>query len=76
MLFVPPWAVHGTVNLSHVPARFEVVGQPGAMTGYFAETGVLVSDESTPPERDPPDPPQLREIAPKIWHRVLDRTSR
>src|ERR1700729_621325 len=41
-VFVPPFAVHGTLNLSNAPARFEVVGQPGAMTGYFADAGVPV----------------------------------
>jgi quercetin dioxygenase-like cupin family protein len=77
-LFVPPWTVHGTLNLSHAPARFEVVGQPGAMTGYFAEAGVLVSDESAPPEHDPPGPPQLREIATRygieFWTGPADKT--
>ena len=62
-IFVPPWTVHGTLNLSDAPARFEVVGQPGAMTGYFLEAGVQVPDERTPPEREPAGPTQLREIA-------------
>jgi quercetin dioxygenase-like cupin family protein len=62
-IFVPPWTVHGTLNLSDAPARFEVVGQPGAMTGYFLEAGVQVPDERTPPEHEPAGPTQLREIA-------------
>lgn len=62
-IFVPPWTVHGTLNLSDAPARFEVVGQPGAMTGYFLEAGVQVPDERTPPERAPAGPNELREIA-------------
>jgi quercetin dioxygenase-like cupin family protein len=64
-LFVAPWTVHGTLNLALAPARFEVVGQPGVMTGYFAEAGVRLSDEPTPSKHDPPGPPQLREIAPR-----------
>jgi quercetin dioxygenase-like cupin family protein len=62
-VFVPPWTVHGTLNLSGAPTRFEVVGQPGAMTGYFLEAGVRVPDERTPPEREPPGPTELREIS-------------
>jgi quercetin dioxygenase-like cupin family protein len=62
-IFVPPWTVHGTLNLSDAPARFEVVGQPGAMTGYFLEAGVQVPDERTPPEHEPAGPTELREIA-------------
>jgi quercetin dioxygenase-like cupin family protein len=62
-IWIEPWRVHGTVNLSAAPARFLVVGQPGAMTGYFAEAGVRVPGESTPPDREPPGPAQLAEIA-------------
>ena len=40
-VWIAPWVVHGTLNLSTAPARFQVTGQPGAMTGYFARgTGV------------------------------------
>lgn len=46
-VWVPPWTVHGTLNLSTAPARFEVAGLPGAMSGYFAEAGVLVCDGET-----------------------------
>jgi hypothetical protein len=48
---------------SQAPARFQVVGQPGAMTGYFAEAGVRVADPSTEPATTPPGPGKLREIA-------------
>jgi quercetin dioxygenase-like cupin family protein len=44
-VFVAPWMVHGTLNLSGAPARFQVVGQPAAMSGYFVEAGVRVADE-------------------------------
>jgi len=65
-VFVPPYAVHGTLNLSGAPTRFQVVGQPGAMSGYFREAGVRVPDESTPPDHDPPGPAELVEIS-KRW---------
>jgi quercetin dioxygenase-like cupin family protein len=65
-LWVAPWAVHGTLNLSAAPTRFQVVGQPGAMTGYFAEAGVRVADPGTPPATEPPGPAQLRQIS-KRW---------
>lgn len=65
-IFMPPWTVHGTLNVSDAPTRFEVVGQPGAMTGYFVEAGVPVRDEHTPPDREPPGPTELREIA-RTW---------
>jgi quercetin dioxygenase-like cupin family protein len=76
-VFVPPFTVHGTLNLSNAPARFEVVGQPGAMTGYFADAGVQVPDERTPPEREPAGPADLREIAQRwgieFWTGPIDR---
>jgi hypothetical protein len=62
-VWVAPWVVHGTMNLSDAPTRFQVVGQPGAMTGYFAEAGIRVADPTTPPETPPPGPDQLREIS-------------
>ena len=75
-IFVPPWTVHGTLNLSDAPARFEVVGQPGAMTGYFLEAGVPVPDERTPPEHEPAGPNELREIAERwgieFWTGAVD----
>jgi quercetin dioxygenase-like cupin family protein len=78
-IFVPPWTVHGTLNLSHAPARFEVVGQPGAMTGYFREAGLQVPDELTPPEREPPGPTDLRDIARRwgieFWAGPIDRSA-
>lgn len=76
-IFVPPWTVHGTLNLADAPARFEVVGAPGAMTGYFLEAGVRVPDERTPPEREPAGPAELREIAKRwgieFWAGPVDR---
>jgi quercetin dioxygenase-like cupin family protein len=77
-IFVPPWMVHGTLNRSKAPTRFEVVGQPGAMTGYFREAGVQVHDENATPEHDPPGPTQLRDIAQRwgieFWTGPVDRT--
>jgi quercetin dioxygenase-like cupin family protein len=77
-IFVPPWIVHGTLNLSDAPTRFEVVGQPGAMTGYFLEAGVPVRDERTPPDRAPPGPAELGEIAPRwgieFWKGPVDHS--
>jgi quercetin dioxygenase-like cupin family protein len=77
-IFVPPWIVHGTLNLSDAPARFEVVGQPGAMTGYFLEAGVRVRDERTPPDHAPPGPAELGEIAPRwgieFWKGPVDQS--
>jgi len=62
-VFVPPWTDHGTLNLSNAPARFQVTGQPGAMTGYFTQAGVRVPTEGAPPDRPPPGPSQLKDIA-------------
>jgi quercetin dioxygenase-like cupin family protein len=62
-VWVPPWVVHGTLNLSAAVAQFQVIGQPGAMTGYFAEAGVRVPDPLTPPATPPPGPDELREIS-------------
>jgi quercetin dioxygenase-like cupin family protein len=62
-VWVAPWIVHGTLNLSDAPTRFQVIGQPGAMTGYFAQAGVRVADTSSPPDAPPPGPDDLREIS-------------
>jgi quercetin dioxygenase-like cupin family protein len=62
-VWVPPWAVHGTLNLSGAATRFRVIGQPGAMSAYFAEAGVPVASATAPPEREPAGPAQLRQIA-------------
>ncbi|HYB30095.1 MAG TPA: cupin domain-containing protein [Solirubrobacteraceae bacterium] len=62
-VFVAPWTYHGTLNLSNGPCRFEVIGQPGMMSGYFAEAGVLVPDVSAKPDRVPPGPAELRDIS-------------
>ena len=61
--WIAPGVVHGTLNLSAAPTRFQVIGQPGAMTGYFAEAGVLVHDPDTAPATAPPGPSQLRDIS-------------
>ena len=78
-VFVPPFTVHGTLNMSDAPARFEVVGQPGAVTGYFADAGVPVPDERTPPEREPAGPAALRDIAQRwgieFWTGPIDRST-
>lgn len=77
-VFMPPWAVHGTLNLADAPTRFEVVGQPGAMTGYFVEAGVLVPDDCTAPDRAPAGPAELVAIAAKwgieFWAGPVDTT--
>ncbi len=62
-VWVAPWVVHATLNLSDAPTRFQVIGLPGAMTGYFAEAGVPVADPTTPPAAEPPGPDRLREIS-------------
>jgi quercetin dioxygenase-like cupin family protein len=61
--WVPPGCWHGTINSSGSPARFLVIGHPATMTGYFAEAGVLVTDDSAPPGREPPGPSELRDLA-------------
>ena len=77
-VWVPPWTVHGTLNLSAEPTRFQVVGQPGAMSAYFAEAGVLVADELTLPQRAPAGPAELGEIAARwgieFWAGPVDVT--
>ena len=60
---VDSWEWHATRNDSSRPARFLVAGRPGRMTGYFAEAGVPVADESTPPDTEPPGPTALTAIA-------------
>ena len=62
-VWVPPGVVHGTLNLSDAVAQFQVIGRPGAMTGYFAQAGVQVPDPLTPPATTPPGPAELREIS-------------
>jgi quercetin dioxygenase-like cupin family protein len=61
-VWVPPNAWHGTVNASHCEVRFLVVGVPGIMTEYFAEAGIKVPDESTPPSTNPPGPADLGDL--------------
>jgi quercetin dioxygenase-like cupin family protein len=62
-VFVAPWIYHGTLNLSGAPCRFEVVCQPGMMSAYFAEAGVRVGGVNAVPDRIPPGPAVLGEIA-------------
>lgn len=62
-VWIAPWVVHGTLNLSDAPARFQVIGQPAAMTGYFAQAGVRVADTNSPPGTAPPGPDDLKEIS-------------
>jgi quercetin dioxygenase-like cupin family protein len=77
-VWVPPWTVHGTLNLSADPTRFQVIGQPGLMSAYFAEAGVRVPDELTPPTRPPAGPAQLHELAARwgieFWTGPIDST--
>lgn len=62
-VFIAPWIYHGTVNRSDRPCRFEVVGQPAMMSGYFAEAGIPVADARTEPDRVPPGPAALQVIS-------------
>lgn len=77
-VWVPPWTFHGTLNLWASPTRFEVVGLPGAMSGYFAEAGVQVPDDQTPPATNPPGPAVLgasHDGESTFWIGPVDRTS-
>lgn len=62
-LWVPPNEFHSTVNATDRPVRFRTTGQPGRMTGYFAQAGVLVPDELAQPDHAPPGPRELGAIA-------------
>lgn len=77
-VFVAPWVYHGTLNLSAAPCRFEVVGQPGMMSGYFAEAGVLVPGAAADPDRVPPGPAALGAISARwgieFWRGPTDFT--
>jgi hypothetical protein len=42
--------------------RFLVVGVPGTMTEYFAEAGIEVPDEETPPSTEPRGPAELGDL--------------
>jgi quercetin dioxygenase-like cupin family protein len=61
-VWVPPNAWHGTTNASDDQVRFLVVGVPGTMTEYFAEAGVEVPNEDTPPSAEPPGPAELGDL--------------
>jgi quercetin dioxygenase-like cupin family protein len=77
-LWIPPWTVHGTLNLGETLARFAVISRPGAMSGYLAEAGVRVADALTPPDHDPAGPAQLAEISARwgieFWTGPVDRS--
>jgi len=76
--WIAPWVVHGTLNLSDVPVRFQTIGQPGLMSGYFAEAGVRVADPETPPATEPPGPASLVEISRRwgveFWEGPVDNS--
>jgi hypothetical protein len=52
-----------STRASDSPARFQVIGQPGAITEHFIDAGVRVPDERTLPDRQPRGPAELGEIA-------------
>jgi quercetin dioxygenase-like cupin family protein len=78
-VFVAPWIDHGTLNLSDRPCRFEVVGDPAMMSGYFAEASVPVADVYAEPDRAPPGPAELSDISARsgieFWTRPADPSS-
>ncbi len=61
-VWVPPDTWHGTVNASGGEVRFLAVCVPGALTDYFAEAGVPVPNEETPPSTEPPGPAELGDL--------------
>jgi len=75
--WVPPWSIHGTLNLSDADCRFQTIGLPGLMSGYFAEAGVVVSSPGEAPATEPPGPDAVREIAARwgieFWTGPVDR---
>ncbi|MDO8214152.1 cupin domain-containing protein [Conexibacter sp. CPCC 206217] len=77
-VWIAPGTFHGTLNLSDAITRFTVVGQPGLMSGYFAEAGVPVPDPLTQPERRPAGPDRLGAIAARwgieFWRGPVDVT--
>jgi hypothetical protein len=76
-LFIAPWVYHATLNLSVAVCRFEVIGQPAMMSGYFAEAGVPVIEAAA--GRTPPGPADLREISSRwgieFWTGPVDQTA-
>ncbi len=74
-MWIEPWKVHGTLNLSDAPTRFLVVGQPGEMTGYFAEAGVRVPDDSRRPITSLPGPRSWLRSR-RAGYQVLDGATR
>jgi mannose-6-phosphate isomerase-like protein (cupin superfamily) len=79
-VWIPPGVVHGTLNLSGAVTQFQVIGRPGAMTGYFAQAGVRVPRPLTPPATTPPGPAELREISARwgieFWTGPVDTSPR
>lgn len=75
-VFVAPWIYHATLNLSDQPCRFEVIGQPAMMSGYFAQAGIRVADPAAQPDHAPPGPDELRLISEKwgieFWAGPID----
>ena len=60
---VEPWEWHATLNESDRRGRCGGGGRPGLMTGYFVEAGVAVADERADPDREPPGPAALTDLA-------------
>jgi quercetin dioxygenase-like cupin family protein len=79
-LFVAPWSYHATLNLSRTACRFQIVGQPAMMSGYFAQAGVRVADATAVADRAPVDADQLSEIARRwgiqFWNGPTDPAGR
>jgi hypothetical protein len=43
--------------------RFQTIGQPGLMSGYFAKAGIKVADPGEIPATAPPGAAEVGEIA-------------
>jgi quercetin dioxygenase-like cupin family protein len=75
-LFIAPWVYHATLNLSGAVCRFEVIGQPAMMSGYFAQAGVLLTEAAA--GRIPPGRADLHEISSRwgieFWTGPVDQT--
>jgi len=63
VVVVPPGSWHGTVNQTTSPVRFVVVGRPGVMSRYFRQASVAVASMTAPPDREPPAPAALKQLA-------------
>ena len=77
-VWVPPGVWHGTLNLTDTVTRFQAVGQPGVMSGYFVEAGVRVASSTAAPATAPPGPDQLAELPGRwgieFWRGPVDAT--